>query len=271
MDFTFHSALRSVHIAAGALGLVCFWIPIFAKKGGRLHLAAGRFFVRVAIVIAATAMFSCAWGLIAPLSFSGITRELSASEVEHLSASIRFLFTLLGMLTTWFVASLQLGLRAIRTRRNQAELGDAWTRTLVMISMLASLLAVLVGAYQYAMVGQLRYFALIGLGTLGVFEGRKTLRLLGKSEHGPMDWWYLHMDSMIGLGIAFHTAFFVFGASRIWGPLPGLWAAVPWVLPTVIGATATHVWTNYYRRKFETDQSRSINDGQPLVTGTSAS
>ncbi len=270
MDFTFHSALRSVHIGAGALGLLCFWIPIFAKKGGRLHLAAGRFFVRLAIVIAATAIVSCSWGLIAPVSFSGITRDLSTDEVELLSANIRFLFALLGMLTTWFVASLQVGLRAVKTRRNQSDLGDARTRTFVMISILASLLAALFGAYQYALSGQTRYFALIGLGTLGVFEGRKTLRILGKDRHGPMDWWYLHMDSMIGLGIAFHTAFFVFGASRIWGSLPGLWAIVPWVVPTLIGATATHLWTNYYRRKFEADDQRST-DGHPVAAGTSAS
>ena len=34
------------------------------------------------------------------------------------------------------------------------------------------------------------------------------------TEH--MGWFYSHMGSMIGGGIAFHTAFAVFGAQRLW-------------------------------------------------------
>ncbi len=31
-----------VHIATGFIGLAAFWIPVFARKGGRVHLQAGR-------------------------------------------------------------------------------------------------------------------------------------------------------------------------------------------------------------------------------------
>lgn len=251
MGMSFHELLRLVHICAGSLGLICFWIPIFARKGGRVHLAAGRVFVWLAAVIVATAVISCTWALTAPIHFAGISRELTPDEVAILSANIRFFFALLGLLTTWFVASLQVGIRAIRTRQNQAELGDLPTRLVVAIALLASVVAVAGGTYQYLVTGQLRYLALTGLGIFGAFDSRKTLRLFAKTEHGPMDWWYLHMESMLGLGIAFHTAFFVFGGSRIWGELPGLWAVVPWILPTAIGVTVSSVWTGYYRRKFE--------------------
>lgn len=261
MDFSFHSALRLVHIAAGALGLVCFWIPIFATKGGKLHLAAGRVFVGLARVIIVTAAISCIWALSAPVHFAGITRALTDEEIRMLSANIRFFFGLLGLLTTWFVASLQVGLRAIRTRRNQAELGDVPTRLAVIVSILASAVAFAGGGYFYVVTGEPRYCALIGLGIFGVVEGRKTYRVLVRTGHGKMDWWYLHMESMLGLGIAFHTAFFVFGGSRLWGELPGIWKIVPWLLPTVIGATANSIWTSYYRRKFE-----STDEETPALT-----
>lgn len=251
MDLTFHELLRLVHIVAGSLGLICFWIPIFAKKGGRVHLAAGRVFVWLAVVLVVTAVISCTWALTAPIHFAGILRELTADEVAILSANIRFFFALLGLLTTWFVASLQVGIRAIRTRKNQAALGDLQTRLVVAIALLASVTAVVGGTYLYFATTQLRYLALTGLGIFGAFDSRKTFGIFAKTEHGRMDWWYLHMESMLGLGIAFHTAFFVFGGSRIWGELPGGWAIVPWILPTVIGVTASNVWTGYYRRKFE--------------------
>ncbi len=66
-----------------------------------------------------------------------------------------------------------------------------------------------------------------------------------------MGWFYSHMGAMPGGGVAFHTAFAVFGSQRLWahdpgGPLAGL----PWILPTLIGAPAIALWTRHYRRRF---------------------
>jgi hypothetical protein len=53
---------------------------------------------------------------------------------------------------------------------------------------------------------------------------------------------------MIGAGIAFHTAFAVFGARQLFQLSPQGWAAVlPWVLPAAVGIPAIAVWTRYYR------------------------
>ena len=71
----------------------------------------------------------------------------------------------------------------------------------------------------------------------------------GEAEH--MGWFYSHMGSMIGGGIAFHTAFAVFGAQRLFeysieGPL----AVVPWILPALIGLPAIVLARRYYQRRF---------------------
>jgi hypothetical protein len=56
---------------------------------------------------------------------------------------------------------------------------------------------------------------------------------------------------MLGGGIAFHTAFLVLGAGRMFGlQLDGMAAVVPWLLPTLIGVPASAIWTRYYKRKF---------------------
>ena len=67
-----------------------------------------------------------------------------------------------------------------------------------------------------------------------------------------MGWFYSHLGSMLGGGIAFHTAFIVFGAQSLWPwELAGPLAVAPWILPTVVGIPAIVVRTRYYRRKFE--------------------
>jgi hypothetical protein len=59
------------------------------------------------------------------------------------------------------------------------------------------------------------------------------------------------MECMLGAGIGFHTAFFVFGFSRISGvQLPGIAALIPWVLPSLIGIPATTLWIRYYKKRF---------------------
>ena len=69
------------------------------------------------------------------------------------------------------------------------------------------------------------------------------------TEH--MGWFYSHMGSMIGGGIAFHTAFAVFGAQRLWDySLEGALGIVPWILPALIGIPGTVLATRNYKRKF---------------------
>ncbi|WP_419942047.1 hypothetical protein [Candidatus Palauibacter sp.] len=92
---------------------------------------------------------------------------------------------------------------------------------------------------------------LLGLSPIGLFTGRGMLRLMRTPGSERMGWFYSHMGSMLGGGIAFHTAFAVFGAPRLWAyEIAGPLAVVPWILPTVIGIPAIVIWTRYYRRKF---------------------
>ena len=113
---TLHAMLRLTHIIAGTIGLCIFWIPVFATKGGRLHVASGKAFVWCGYLVAATAAVSCTWALIRPIGFTGIARELSDGEIKYLMSNVRFLFSILAVLMTWFVAGLQLGTYSMQTK-----------------------------------------------------------------------------------------------------------------------------------------------------------
>jgi hypothetical protein len=65
------------------------------------------------------------------------------------------------------------------------------------------------------------------------------------------------MESMLGGGVALHTAFLVLGAGRLFGiSLDGSAAIVPWLLSTVIGVPATSICVGDYRRKFNETEPR---------------
>ena len=95
------------------------------------------------------------------------------------------------------------------------------------------------------------YSLLLALGAFTLFGVVQDLRYIYRPRPSRMAWWYMHMEKVIGLGIGFHTAFLVFGASRFLSQyLQGPLQVIPWILPTAIGLPATTLWINAYRRKF---------------------
>jgi hypothetical protein len=57
---------------------------------------------------------------------------------------------------------------------------------------------------------------------------------------------------LIGAGIAFHTAFAVFGMSRMFDiGLTGALAVIPRILPSIIGIPASIIWSRHYQKKFK--------------------
>ena len=97
-----------------------------------------------------------------------------------------------------------------------------------------------------------RYWINAILGVIGLLGVIGDVRYLFGPRTSPMDWWYKHMECMLGAGIGFHAAFFVFGTARLLRiPLEGAWQLVPWLLPFAIGVPAMSIWIRYYERKFE--------------------
>lgn len=242
-----HGILRTLHIIPGFIGLIAFWVPVFAKKGGRIHIFFGWVFVVCAAIVTVSAMASAAWGLIDPASFDH--RE-SITQVD--AANTRFVTSFLGAIALFTLSQLWLGIRVIRVRRSGQPIGNLSTRLLLITQALGGTALFGFGLWWTYVFGwsiQPAVLLFIGVGiTRSAFD---NIKLLGRPPRSKMDWWYRHMQFMLTTGIAFHTAFLVFGANRYIGDyLHGWWALVPWVLPTAIGAPAIAIWVRYYRRRF---------------------
>jgi len=253
-----HQMLRWVHIVFGFVGLLVFWAPVFAKKGGRLHIRAGQIFVICAYVVGISAVVSCGWALVDTKSFARLPDGLSAERIAQVSSDIRFLTAFLGVLGLSLLHAVENGISVLRTRKNPDKLDFPRRRTAYLTLGMASVALVASGVWQLAEGGSNRYWVWVIVGALMFMDAR------GSSKHNknplptPMAWWYRHMECMLGAGIAFHTAFLVFGASRLFdlrfdGPI----GILPWILPSLIGVPAIAIWTRHYKRKFgETSRPR---------------
>lgn len=258
----FHLGLRAAHIAAGAVGLVLFWIPVFAKKGGRLHIWAGRGFACCAAFVATSALASSGWALLDPVTFFGGSLErTSEAGRPYLLEQGRFLFAVLGYLSVVVLTGLWYGLRVVWTRDRHEALREPALLGLQAASALAAVALLLFagwnlflahrGEHVLSAAPANKYWVPVVLGAFGLFAVHDDLGYILRPRASRMAWWYKHMENMLGVGIAFHTAFLVFGASRLLAyQLPGPLQLLPWLLPSMIGIPAMMAWVRVYKRRF---------------------
>lgn len=259
---TLHLGLRVTHIVAGFLGLALFWVPVFAAKGGRLHVRAGWAFVCCAGCVGVSGLISCSWGLLHLPSLLGTgLQRIPEHELPHVMEQARFLFAILGYLSLAVLSGLWFGLEVVRTRnrhetlRSPLLLGLHGATGLWALGLFAfgawTLIASHRGSHLLSPEASSRYWIPVILGLVGLLGAKGDLDYALRPRPSRMAWWYKHMENMLGVGIAFHTAFLVLGVNRLFRlPLSGAWQLLPWVLPTAIGVPAIHFWVRWYQRRF---------------------
>ncbi len=234
---TLHILNRYVHVAVGFLGLTAFWFPVFARKGGKLHVIAGRVFVWCGYAVALSAFFSCTYYVV-----DFIQRGISPAEDPNFGFLV-----FLGYLAVATFAGVRHGVVVARTKQDRSAAATPLLRTLAWASIGGSAVVVVFALAFWGPVSPV----LLALSPIGVLGGRGMLRYLSTEPMIARAWFYEHMSAMIGSGIAFHTAFAVFGSGRLFDiHLVGFWGVVPWILPAAIGIPASILWDRHYRRKF---------------------
>ncbi|MFO0868257.1 MAG: hypothetical protein U0935_04860 [Pirellulales bacterium] len=259
-----HAVLRAVHIGLGFVGLLLFWVVIGLRKGGPTHRRCGRWFVRCAYVVGGTGVVSSLWALADVESFAPLVRAASdAARQEALREMFRFLFAILLFLSVATVAGAVLGVELIRQRDVAAARRRPHVVFWQLFTVATSLGLIALGVHglltdtasvpgtsatRYGL-PWVAYWVPVGVGLFGA--GAALRELIGTSHRGgdPRDWLFKHVQQLCGTGVAFHTAFIVFGAGRLFGfQWSGPWALVPWVAPPVIGMVLTAWYVRRLRR-----------------------
>lgn len=241
---TIHEWLRTAHIACGFIGLAAFWLPVLARKGQALHITAGRVFVWAGHVVVSTAIATALLRLIWPVEVARLPADVSPEVVARVVEQSRVFGAFLLYLGIITLTGLHHGMAVLKARRSGRPLRTPVHSALHWLCIGSSIVVIALGLWFTQPI-------LLALSPIGILGGLEGLRYARRVAPSRMSWWYEHMNAMIGTGIAFHTAFFVFGARQLFGLTgEGLLAVVPWLLPTAIGVPALAVWTKHYRRKF---------------------
>ena len=247
-----YRAVLLLHLCAGIAGLAAFWIPAIARKGRTVHVQVGRAFFFATCVVAATGVVMATLLLVDPLATKPLRQAVSPERAAAIAQTIRLtsLFLLYLVLITF--VPVYHGVRVLATRTAPQRLRTPLHTALNVLTIAAAAGMIVLGI-------ALRQPVFAGLSVIGWLVGAGNLRFARRPYATPMAWWYEHMESMLGGGIAFHTAFLVLGAGRLLGvTLEGPAAIVPWLLPTIVGIPATSIWVGYYRRRFNEARPAAI-------------
>lgn len=231
--------LRYAHMGFGFVGLVAFWIPVFTRKGSLGHIRFGTVFLWCVYGIAASAMVATTHEIVGALRAGGGP----ASDPAGFGFAV-FLFYI-ALIT---LASGRHGYRVIETKKDPASIDTAGHRLLAYASMAGSVVTIAYAVLFWSSMS----IIFLALGPVGLGIGAGMLGYMKEPARSRMSWWYEHMGAMLGAGVAFHTAFIVFGAQRLfdYSSALGGFSWIPWVAPAAIGVPASVIWTRHYRRKF---------------------
>ena len=251
--------IRWIHIAAGTIALVMFWIPVAASKGGRLHVRIGWVYAGCMSVVVATAFSMSGLAFASPLGGRQLSHPLSAQQAAQFireSREVAFFLAYLGGVT---LAAGWQGIGVMRTRRDPKSFRTPFVLSLNVVVVLAALGSLALGIFSPSAI-----FA--AMSSVGFVVSGGNLFYLLRGPATRMDFWYQHISSMIGTGIAGYTAFLVFGGRHLLAPLvQPQYYILFWLLPTVIGSPAIALTIAYYKRKFS-GGSRAAKASGPQAT-----
>ena len=233
-----HTFGRYIHVFFGFAGMAVFWDPRLAPKGRKLHVRFGRVFTWCAYVVTGSALLSCVL-----LVTDAIGKGVNLLEEPQQLGFVLFLAYLAVITFT----SVRHAVAVLQHKKEPAAVGTLAHRALAWAAISCS-----GGVLFYAVVFWSPIsLVLLALSPVGVLLGRDILRYIRRPPATKREWFYQHMGAMIGAGVAFHTAFAVFGFGRLFNIQPsGAWGIVPWILPVAIGIPGNIIWERAYRRKF---------------------
>ncbi|GAB4035686.1 DUF2306 domain-containing protein [Spirosoma gilvum] len=223
---TLLSSLLILHIATGSIALLVGLIPMFSKKGSRLHNRAGLVYVYCMITVAITALLLCG---------------LQPFKMMRLFLTGIAIFSFYLSMTGW---------RATKQKKSGPSSFD---KGLTFVTLLVSLAMIGFGGYLLLTYGASFFpilFSFFGALTM-VFAGR-DLQFMAKPVE-KMHWFFQHFTRMGGSYIATFTAALVTNLPRLLPSTAPEWMyTAGWIVPSLIGGMLIGRTVAYYKKKFST-------------------
>jgi uncharacterized membrane protein len=230
---TFFATILVLHIAAGGMALLVVGIPLFSRKGSRLHVAFGRAYAYAMAVVAVTGV---------PLAAHGLSQE---DPARRANALFLFFVALLASESAWS------GIRALRSVRRTERPRRALD--IVPPSMLFA------GAIGLLALGLYRGAVLyLTFGALGILLATSRIAFWRKPVRGRADAIVMHIG---GMGVSSITTFtaFVITNGRYLFHLRAFNLAL-WLVPTLLGAIAVGVAQRAWRARLGGEEGKDSSE-----------
>ncbi len=250
-----HASLLYIHIALGSIVLLLYWLPVFARKGSRLHINAGKAFYYLMLLVAGSGMLLSSLTLYDPVAIYDTAQTMTAAQQQRMLVWRVPLsqFLLLLSLLTWVTVRHAIGV--LRARDNRALLRRVTYTGPVLLLIPAAIFVALQGIKTGMPL--LIIFAVVSLVT-----AISICVYVYKAAVKPRAWIIEHFSAMVGSGIAVYTAFFAAGGRQLLAPLlPGQWQLLSWLAAPVIGVTVLMALKGYYQRKYNVQCNKALQQG----------
>lgn len=231
-----YDMLRYIHVLAGAVALVTFWIAASLRKGSVNHIGVGR------------------WYLFAMLAIMGTALPMSAFAFANSSMTLGIFLAYLVLITG---TACWTAWRAIRDKHDIQRFAGPVFRVLAVVNIVAGTAVMLLGV-------KIKNPILIGLSLVGLISGPAML-MFARRKPADRRWWIAqHYSGIIGAGVATHVAFLSLGLTRL---LPPQYASISqlagWSVP-IAASLIARVWlSRKYGSSPNTQGARVSRAGHP--------
>lgn len=219
------STLLIIHISAGAISLILFWVPVISKKGSKIHNKSGMWYVYSMVIVVVSA---------ALLSIKNMIygHYEAAAFLGHL--------TILTSYPLWY------GVTIVKYKKELPPIFITIRRVFTAMLTLSSIGLLI---YAYVLNFQGEAILMIIFAALGITNITEVFKSKAKIQKAT-NWIIEHISGMIVSGIAAYTAFFAFGGRTMLGDIfTGQWMIIPWVMPTIVGVAIIRIMKKRYRKQ----------------------
>ncbi|MEM6967169.1 MAG: hypothetical protein AAF573_20570 [Bacteroidota bacterium] len=218
----FSKLVLGLHVAAGFSSIVVFWIPIFLKKGSKLHNKIGKIYMVLMWIVVISA---------AILSIKNIIIG------RYIAAAFLGFLTLITANPLWY---------GIAILKNKRGISRSYQRKHMLFHGLIFTAGIFLFGYGIYLEGKNAGVLMLIFGSLGMLTGKDVYQMY-TAPSSKSNWIKTHIEGMLTSGIAAYTAFAVFGGRTFFGAwFTGYLSVIPWVAPTVVGI----VLIKYYKKSY---------------------
>jgi hypothetical protein len=231
-----------VHIIAGGIGLVTFWLPVIGRKGADAHKRWGKVFARCIMAAGLCAIGMSVISLGWPLETH--PKMTDPVLVRGLFGWMMLYLAILTVSLVWH------GLKSVELKADHLT----HRRPFPVLLQIAVIVAAVNCAVRGALIGQP---IMIGIATIGIASAATNLWFIATPEPWRLQYLIEHFKALVGAGISVYTAFFAFGAVRLHPK--SAFDPLLWATPCTIGLSII-LWHWWKAQKQKRQQAARLRE-----------